>query len=82
MSERGSSDQVAVHTNGHHPPLSADAALEPAAMEPAEAPAAAGPADPRMPRVNVKVNPIQAILGLLVFAWGIRLLFSRLRRGG
>jgi hypothetical protein len=40
------------------------------------------PAMPGASRVSVKVNPIQAILGLLVFAWGVRLLLGRLRRGG
>ena len=76
MSGSGSSDRVAVHTNGHQPPLAANVEPSDAAVD-ADASAPAG-----TPRVNVKVTPIQAILGLVVFAWGIRLVLGRLRRGG
>ena len=79
MSESGSGDRVAVYTNGHRSPLSAEAS-EPAAATTVEA--VDTPDDPGLPRLNVKVNPIQAILGVLVFAWGVRLLLGRLRRGG
>src|SRR4051812_39314965 len=76
MSESGSSDRIAVHTNGHRPPLTAaDLTVD-----------APTPDEVSQARASFfgsgSVTPVQAALGALVAGWAILLLVGRRRRGG